>query len=183
MITKVTNFIMNSFAITYTLNDAVNALEDEMKYNMGGWHLVNITKIKDAATAFTIDQTKSFLSEAVKYMRGPDATAIIKFKLAQLLNLLNSYKVVGFCEAVDEQKYQIYSAYEFMYDSTFKDATQAMIKQIVSVPNPVRLQPKIPTKSHRIKTSTPIAKAPHNFMEQSILFHNAMRQTTPPPQR
>lgn len=168
--------------IHYSLQDAINALDDEMKFNTGGWHLSNISKIKEASNTFHSEQTKKFILVIVHYMRGPYATSLIKFKLAQLLNLLNSYNVSGFHESIDELRQQIHSSYEFMYDSTFKEASQQMIRQLISTPNVVRVQPKVPVRTHRIKTSTPVAKLAHNFTPQTVQLHNAMRQTTPPPQ-
>ena len=166
------------------LQESITALKNEMTYQQGGWHLANVTKIKDCSLQFKIHDTKMFVQEIISYLRKPDSTSIIKFKLAQILNLLKSYNVAGFDQIVLEFRTQIQSAYLYMRDTPLAEPSTSMINNLfknamhVSKPVPKQMGGRYP----RIKTSTPSANIiRHMALHQKTQIEQNVKISTPPP--
>ena len=166
------------------LKESIQALKNEMAYPQGGWHLANVTKIKDCSIKFKLLETRAFVQEIITYLRKPDATSIIKFKLAQILNLLKSYNVNGFDQVIMEFKPQIQGAYLYMRDTPLAEPSSAMINNIfknaIQISKPIVKQ--MGGRYPRIKTSTPSATIiRHITLHQKTQIEQNVKISTPPP--
>lgn len=167
----------------YALKDAISALSNEMKITSGGWHFMNISKIKDCSLQFKYSETKTFIVEIMQYLRKPETTAPMKFKIAQLLNLLKSYHIAGFNDIIQGFRPQIYSAFMHMGDTPLYEPSQNIINNLFKMPASVTpIATKATSKFNRVKTFTPSAN-----VIRHIAIHNPspvdtfIKHSTPPP--
>lgn len=142
----------------------------------------NITIIKSSAEKFKMSDTKEFIGEIVTFMRRPDATGTVKFKLAQILNLLKSFQVRGFDEIIVEFRNQIQNAYIFIGEHQLGNAAIAMINNLWNAPNAIRPTVKQLNRLPRVKINTPSANVIRKISIQSIpCIGDHIRPSSPPP--
>ncbi|EAX94456.1 hypothetical protein TVAG_327990 [Trichomonas vaginalis G3] len=173
---------MPSSSSASELKTALNALSSEMDFQGGGWHMQNITIIRNSAEKFKFADMRAFIGEIVGFMRRPDASCTNKFKLAQLLNLLKSFQVRGFEEVVLEFRNQILNSYIFLGDQQLGEAALGMINNLWNMPNVIRPVVKTASKLPRIKINTPSANVIRKIFMASIPYlADPIRHASPPP--
>ncbi|EAY04119.1 hypothetical protein TVAG_483570 [Trichomonas vaginalis G3] len=164
------------------LQTAKDSLLSEMNFPGGGWHLQNITSIKHCVENFKISDTRLFILEIVNHMRNPKATCTMKFKLAQLLNLLKSFNIRGFDEIMIEFRNQILNSYIYLGDQQLGDAAVKMINNLWNIPLAVKPPPRQGLRLQRIKINTPSANVLRRISIQEFPYiGDNLRSSSPPP--
>lgn len=164
------------------LQAAKDALASEMSFPGGGWHMQNIVVIKHCLEKFKQAEIREFVIEIVAQMRSPHSTSTMKFKLAQLLNLLKSFQIRGFEDILNEYRNQILHSYIYLGDKQLGDAAVKMINNLWNIPNISKPIPKPATRVSRVKINTPTAAVLRKITVHAMpILATGIHSASPPP--